>query len=467
MTADIKRENKLETFFYKIKGFFTPTRVILLGFLGLIFFGSIMLVLPIASKSGKSIGYLNALFMATSSVCVTGLAVLDPGSQLTIFGQIVMLFLIQTGGLGFMTTTSMMLMLIGKKFSLRERITIQESLSQENLKGVVKMTKNILIFTFIVEGFGVLMLTTRFVPIMGARGIYVALFTAISAFCNAGLDIMGSFYAPFGSLATFAKDPVVVLTISALIIIGGLGFIVFSDVFNKKKNKQLSLHTSVALSMTAFLLVVGTAIFMGVEWNNPSTFGGMTSGEKILNAFFQSVTTRTAGFATVNQGDLYEGSKMISIILMFIGACPASTGGGVKTTSFFVMIILLASVFRDEDEIVYRKERISQRVTRKAGALIIFALLVVIGQSLILWSVEKGANNLEFLDCVFEAASAFGTVGLSTGITTSLGIVSKLTLCMTMFIGRLGPITIGMAIMRSAKRNKPNIKYPDAKILIG
>lgn len=452
----------------KIKAHMTPTRIILLGFMGLILFGTILFVLPIASKSGKTIGFVNALFLATSSVCVTGLTVLDPATQLTVFGQIVMLFLIQAGGLGFMTTTTLMLLLVGKKISLRERMTMQESLAQDNLKGVVKLTKNILIFTFIIEGFGMLMLMTRFIPSMGAKGIYYALFTAVSAFCNAGFDVFGAEFGEYSSLMPFASDPVVVITVACLIILGGLGFIVCSDVFRKKRNKPLSLHSRVALTMTFSLLLIGTAIFLGVEYKNVGTLGNMSFGEKLLNAFFQSTTSRTAGFSTINQGAMTEGSKMITVILMFIGASPASTGGGVKTTTLFVMIMLLLSVFRDDDEIVYQKETLNQKVTRKAGVLIIFAFFVLISQSLLLWAFESGRNEaLSFLDCVFEAASAFGTVGLTTGITTELRAISKLTLCLTMFIGRLGPITLGMAILRKAKNNKPKIEYPDAKILIG
>lgn len=463
----VKKGNRIKLFTQRFKAFLTPTRYILLGFIALISIGTILFLLPFSSKSGHTMGFVSALFMSTSSVCVTGLAVLDPGTELTVFGQIVMLFLIQAGGLGFMTTTTLMLLLVGKKISLRERMNIQEGLSQNNLKGVVKLTKSILIFTFVIESFGTLMLMTRFVPMLGAKGIWYALFTAVSAFCNAGLDILGGEFGAFGSIAAFQNDPVVVLTIAALIIIGGLGFIVCNDIFRKRANKPLSLHTRVALNMTAALLVVGTSVFLGVEYNNTATIGSMSFGDKLMNAFFQSVTTRTAGFSTLNQGNLSEGSKMISIILMFIGASPASTGGGVKTTTIFVMMMLWVSVFRDEDDIVYGRETISYRVTRKAGALIIFALFVVIFQSLILWGID--ANNIAgmtFLDCVFESASAFGTVGLSTGITTSLSAGSALTLCITMFIGRLGPITIGMAIMRGNK-HRPKLKYPDAKILIG
>ena len=432
----------------KLKNFFTPTRYILFGFLAVIITGTILLVLPFSSADGKSMGFVNALFMSTSSVCVTGLTTVDVGSQVSLFGQIVILFLIQIGGLGFMTTTTLMFMLIGKKISLRERVTIQESLSQDSMKGVVRTTRNIICFTFIIEGLGALMLMTRFIPYMGAKGIYVALFTAVSSFCNAGIDVMGGVTGPGTSLSGFANDPVVIVTVGVLIICGGLGFLVFNDIFRKRRNKPLSLHTRVSLWMTLILTLAGATVFLALEFNNPAT-------------------TRTAGYFSIYQGDMYDGSKVATMILMFIGACPASTGGGVKTTTVFVMILLIVSVFRDKDDIVYRKETIGNKTIRRAAAVMIFSFCAALAQAIIMWGVEKPYNpGFGLVDCVFESISAFGTVGLSTGITESLHIASKLTLCLTMLIGRLGPITIGMAIMRSS-RNTPKIKYPDAKILIG
>ena len=451
----------------KLKNFFTPTRYILFGFLAVIITGTILLVLPFSSADGKSMGFVNALFMSTSSVCVTGLTTVDVGSQVSLFGQIVILFLIQIGGLGFMTTTTLMFMLIGKKISLRERVTIQESLSQDSMKGVVRTTRNIICFTFIIEGLGALMLMTRFIPYMGAKGIYVALFTAVSSFCNAGIDVMGGVTGPGTSLSGFANDPVVIVTVGVLIICGGLGFLVFNDIFRKRRNKPLSLHTRVSLWMTLILTLAGATVFLALEFNNPATLGPLSTGNKILNALFQSTTTRTAGYFSIYQGDVYDGSKVATMILMFIGACPASTGGGVKTTTVFVMILLIVSVFRDKDDIVYRKETIGNKTIRRAAAVMIFSFCAALAQAIIMWGVEKPYNpGFGLVDCVFESISAFGTVGLSTGITESLHIASKLTLCLTMLIGRLGPITIGMAIMRSS-RNTPKIKYPDAKILIG
>lgn len=269
----------------KIKNLMTPARYIVLGFLGVIAVGTILLVLPFSSASGKTIGFVPALFTSTTTVCVTGLTVIDPATQLSIFGQIVVLLLIQIGGLGFMTTTTFMFMLVGKKISLKERMTIQESLDQDSLKGVVKLTKRILAFTFIFEGFGTLMLMTRLVPALGARGIYVSLFTAVSSFCNAGLDIMGKDYGAFSSISAFSHDPVVLITVMVLIISGGLGFLVFNDILRKKRNRPLRLHTRVSLSMTAILLVVGAAMILGIEWNNPGTLGPMDWGDKVLNAF--------------------------------------------------------------------------------------------------------------------------------------------------------------------------------------
>ncbi|MEG1613365.1 MAG: potassium transporter TrkG [Clostridia bacterium] len=459
---------KKKPLFSKIKDNMTPARVILLGFLGIITVGMLLLMLPISSKSGKCIGFVNSLFMATSAVCVTGLAVVDPATQLTIFGQVVLLLLIQVGGLGFMTTTTLMFLLIGKKISLRERLAIQENLSQDNLKGVVKLTKRVLIFTFVVEGIGALILLFKFVPMMGfGRGLYVSVFTAISAFCNAGLDILGMDFGAYSSLAGIYSSPIPMLTIAGLIIVGGLGFMVFADIYGRKKNRRLALHTKVAIGMTAALLAIGTIFFFAAEYYNPLTLGKMSFGDKLVNAFFQSTTARTAGFSSVNQGDLTEGSKLITIMLMFVGASPASTGGGIKTTTLFVMIMVLIATLRDADEVVVGKQTITRKTTRKVVTIIMVASALVLLQTTLLWLVEGGDDDSALLSYIFESVSAFATVGLSTGITPTLHIVSKISLCATMFIGRVGVLTLGMAIMQKARKDNVKIKYPDAKILIG
>lgn len=451
----------------KMKTFMTPTRYVLLGFISVIAFGTILLLLPFASTSGKTMGFVSALFTSTTSVCVTGLTVVDPATDLTIFGQLVVLFLIQVGGLGFMTTTTLMFILIGKKISLKERMTIQESLDQDNLKGVVKLAKRIVAFTFIFEAFGSVMLMTRFVPLLGARGIYVAIFTAVSSFCNAGIDIMGKDFGAYSSLSAFSGDPVVLITVAVLIISGGLGFLVFNDVLRKRKNRPLRLHTRVSLAMTAVLLVVGTAIFLGIEYNNPQTLGKMDWGDKVMNAFFQSTTSRTAGWTSFNQAGLTDGAKVATIALMFIGACPASTGGGVKTTTVFVMLALIVSVFRGKDDIVVGKETINSKTAKRAAVVTTVYLVGAFAQAIIIWASEAAYGlHLSFVDSLFEAFSAFGTVGVSAGLTTSLHAPALLTMCLSMFIGRLGLLTIGSAIMKS-KNQSANIKYPDAKILIG
>lgn len=451
----------------KIKNFMTPARYIALGFLGVIAVGTILLVLPFSSASGKTIGFVPALFTSTTAVCVTGLTVIDPATQLSIFGQIVVLLLIQIGGLGFMTTTTFMFMLVGKKISLKERMTIQESLDQDSLKGVVKLTKRIIAFTFIFEGFGTLMLMTRLVPALGARGIYVSLFTAVSSFCNAGIDIMGKDYGAFSSISAFSHDPVVLITVMVLIISGGLGFLVFNDVLRKKRNRPLRLHTRVSLSMTAILLVVGAAVILGIEWNNPGTLGPMDWGDKVLNAFFQSTTARTAGWTSIDQANLTDGAKVATMVLMFVGACPASTGGGVKTTTIFVMIMLFASVFRGRDEVVVGKETINTRTIKRAAVVTTAYFLGSFAQALIIWATEAAYGvRLSVIDSMYEAFSAFGTVGVSAGLTTSLHTPALITLCFSMFIGRLGPLTIGTALLNT-KKQSANIKYPDAKILIG
>ncbi len=450
----------------KIKDKMTPARVFLLGFAAIILLGAVLLVMPFASADGKSIGFINALFMSTSAVCVTGLAVLDPSTQLTIFGQLVMLLLIQIGGLGVMTTATFMFLLIGKKISLKERLAMQESLSQDSMKGVVKLTKRILIFTFLTEMAGAFILSFTFVPIMGFwKGLFASIFTAISAFCNAGIDILGSQYGAYASMTGLYGNSVAVITVMVLIICGGLGFLVFTDLYHKSKNKPLSLHSRVALGMTGGLLLIGFLGFFFGEYSNPMTIGKMSLWDKIVNAMFQSATTRTAGFATIDQASMTESSKLLTMLLMFIGACPASTGGGVKTTTLFVMFAVLYTTLRDRDDVVVGKETIARKTTMRMVTIIVFAAVVVFAQTVVLWAAEGKEST--YIDYLFESISAFATVGLSLGITPGLTAVSKFSLCLTMFIGRLGPLTMGMAILQKAHKDKVKIKYPDAKILIG
>lgn len=438
-----------------------PAQVLALGFAGVILFGAVLLNLPIASKSGDSIGFINALFTATSAVCVTGLVVVDTANYWTLFGQLVILLLIQIGGLGFMTMATMLALIVGKKISLKSRLIMQEALSQYNISGVVRLTRNVLIMTFSIEILGAAILSLRFIPIYGIwKGLYFSIFHSVSAFCNAGFDIMGN----FESFTRFVSDPIINFTIIFLIITGGLGFAVLSDLVKKRKFSTLLLNTKLAISVTFFLIFSGTLFFFLVEYSNPNTLGPLSFSGKWLAAFFHSVTPRTAGFNTLPVDKLSISSLFFTIVLMFIGGCPASTAGGIKTTTFGLIIFNVSSVINGYEETVMFKRRVSQVLISRALALVSLALSLVIVVTMILSFTEK---DVSFLALLFETVSAFGTVGLSTGITPDLSEIGKVIISVTMFFGRLGPMTLVMALARRQSLNRALLRYPENKVNVG
>ncbi|HOM02562.1 MAG TPA: potassium transporter TrkG, partial [Acetivibrio sp.] len=317
-------------------------KIIVFSFIAIILIGTMLLVLPIASRDGNSVGLFTALFTATSATCVTGMLVVDTYRQWSLFGQIVILLLVQVGALGFVTFATFFSVLIKRKVSLKEMVLAQESLNHFSFEDVLKLVKSVIVFTFSVELLGALILSTRFIPMFGLKGIYMSVFHSVSAFCNAGFDIMGQ-REVFSSLTTLNQDPVILYTLSALIIFGGLGFVVWKDLIDYRKNKLLLLHTKVVLFATAILLLSGALLFFAFEFNNPATLGSLSLPSKIIAAFFQSATSRSAGFNSIPLNQMRETSKLITIILMFIGAAPGSTGGGVKITTFAVMIATIIS----------------------------------------------------------------------------------------------------------------------------
>ncbi len=443
-----------------------PTQIILIGFIAFIFFGAVLLNLPFSASSGQSIGFLTALFTSTSAVCVTGLSVIEVGTVLSPFGQVVLLLLIQIGGLGFMITTSFIFMLIGKRITLKERMVLQESLNETSLSGIVRMARNILLATLIIESIGILLLMIRFVPDFGiAKGLWFSVFHAISAFCNAGFDILG-----LGtSFETYVNDPIVNFTIMGLIIIGGIGFFVILEVFRRMTHHEkhkFSTHTKIILMTTIVLIVAGFAIFLIVEYNNPKTLGSLPVGNKIMSALFESVTTRTAGFSTIGQGGLASVSKLTAIILMFIGASPAGTGGGIKTSTFTVVILVVLSIIRGQDDVTVMKRRLGRDVAMRAVA-ITFLALAFVGVFTIALSVAE-SHSFEISDLLFELTSAFGTVGLSTGITAHLSEASRIILILAMYVGRVGLLTITFAIAnRMSSKTHNKMKYPEDKVMVG
>ncbi|HHY71468.1 MAG TPA: Trk family potassium uptake protein [Thermoanaerobacterales bacterium] len=435
-----------------------PTQILAFGFAFLILAGGVFLSLPAASKSGQSIGFLNALFTATSAVCVTGLVVADTYTQFTIFGQIVIMSLIQMGGLGIMTMATLVFLLLGKKITLRERLVMQEALNQLTLSGLVKLTRHILFITLTFEGIGAVLLSIRFIKFYGlGQGLFYGLFHAVSAFNNAGFDLIGG----FRSLIPFVEDPIINVVIMGLIVFGGLGFSVIYDLLSTRDFKRLSLHSKVVITMTGVLLVLSFIIFYLLEYSNPKTLGLLSPLGKVLAAAFQSVTPRTAGFNTLSLSDLTMASKYFTILLMFIGASPASTGGGIKTSTFAAIIMMIYTVLASKEDVEIYKRRIPADNIFKAAVIAVISLLLVFVSSFLLTVTER----VDFLSILFETTSAFGTVGLSLGITSGLTNFGKIVIMLTMFAGRVGPLTLAMAL--GSRINKALIKFPEERILVG
>ena len=437
----------------------SPTRIIVSSFALIIFTGACLLSLPIASNDGNSIGFLNAFFTATSATCVTGLVIADTLTQWTLFGQIVILLLIQIGGLGIVTFATFFSVLLGRKISMRGKILAQESISDYSFADVIRMIKSVIIITGSVELVGALLLATNFVPRFGARGIYMSVFHSVSAFCNAGFDLMGG----YRSLTQFNGDPVVLYTIALLITTGGLGFIVWKDLYDFRKTRTLYLHTKMVLILSAVLVLFGTIFFFTSEYSNPATMGPLNFFEKINAAVFHSVTCRTAGYNSLPLNEMNEMSKITSIFLMFIGAAPGSTGGGIKVTTFGILIMaVFSNIIGNEDTIVLRR-RVSQMVVNKALSITGLSMVLIF----IMTSIIIGIEELPFINVLYEVTSAFGTVGLSTGITPQLHSISKVLLIFTMFLGRVGPLSFAVAIAMRENKKMQNAIYPEGKIMVG
>lgn len=438
-------------------------RVLTGFFLLVIFIGSVLLGLPVSSRSGESCGAMTAVFTATSATCVTGLSLVDSYSQWSAFGQAVLLVLIQIGGLGYMAFVSVFYFLLRRRIGLRERLVLQQAMALDELEGVVRLVRLMLAGTFLVEGAGALILTLRFLteyPLK--KALWLGVFHAISAFCNAGFDILG-FITPGASLAAYRGDVVVNLTLTALIVIGGLGFFVWNDLLMlRKKNHRLSVHTRLVLLTTGILLIGGTLAILALEWNNPATLGGMPVGKKILAAFFQSGTTRTAGFAAVDQGSLTGSGKLVSMLLMLVGGSSGSTAGGIKTVSVALLFLMSYSVLRNHKETVLFGRRIPQQQMASAASI----ALLVTGLGLMGGVILSATNGLALGDCLYESISAICTVGLSTGITAGLNLGSKILLIVYMFFGRVGIMTISFAFMTKIPPDNA-IRRPEARVLIG
>lgn len=444
----------------KTKGL-KPAQILVLSFLSIILVGTLLLMLPISTISGDSTSFINALFTSTSAVCVTGLVVVDTGTYWSIFGKTIILMLIQIGGLGFMTMTTTAAILLGKKIGLRNRIIMQEALNQFSISGVIRLTKYVFISTMIIEGLGALFLSFRFVPEMGfSTGLYYSVFHSVSAFCNAGFDIMGN----GKSLMAYGQDPFVSIVIMMLIVIGGLGFAVIVDLFRTQKFSKLTLHSKLVLTMTGILLSSAFVMVFIFEFNNPSTIGTFNLGEKLVASLFQAVTPRTAGFNTIPTDMLTMPTKLLTIMLMFIGGSPGSTAGGIKTTTFGMMFLTIVAVAKGREDIQFSNRRIPKDIINRALAVIFVSTFVIAILMMLLFVVEPTHS---FEDLVFETFSAFGTVGLSLGITPYLTTAGKVVITVLMFFGRLGPLTIVLALSRSGHNKKQLLRYPEGKIIVG
>ncbi len=446
-------------FFGKIKA--DSIQLIALGFALIIFLGAILLSLPVANRDGAMLPFIDALFTATSAACVTGLVVYDTYTQFTFFGQIVIISLIQIGGLGFMTVATLFFMVFRRKIGLAERGLLVETVNAFQLGGVVRLIRRVLIGTALIEGVGAILLAIRFIPQMGMKtGLYYAIFHAISAFCNAGFDLMGR-YEPYTSLIPYQSDILVNLVIMSLIVIGGLGFVVWNDIAEHKGRYALyHLHSKIVLLVTFLLIITGAILFYIMEKDH--TLAGIPPLGQLLASLFQSVTPRTAGFNSVDIGALSEGGIVLTMLLMLIGASPGSTGGGVKTTTVAVILLATLSYIRNEEDMNIFHRRLESSILKRAYcSATIYVTLSLIGILLLITT-----QGLPVKDVVFETLSAIGTVGLSTGITRDLNTLSRLIIALLMYAGRVGTLTLAMAIMaRTTKKN--SLRNPEEKVIIG
>lgn len=444
----------------------TTTQIILSSFLFVIFLGSILLSLPISSANGHAVPYIDALFTATTSTCVTGLVTVPTYSSWSLFGQVVILLLIQIGGLGVITIMSGLMLLLNRKLGLSDRLLIQDAFNLNTMSGLVKFVKKVLFGTLIVEGIGAVLYMTVFIPEFGLKGIWISIFNSISAFCNAGIDIISE-----NSLCNYATNPFINIVTSMLIILGGLGYIVWWDVIriirtrsakNRKIFRYLTLQSKIAITVTIGLILAGTILIFIFEYSNPLTIGNLSLFDKIQVSFLQSVTTRTAGFASVPQENLTNASASISLVLMLIGGSPVGTAGGMKTVTIAVLICSAFATIRNKNSATLFNRRISENSIKKAVAVAVAFLTICTASTVLLLS----ASDASFIDAIYETVSATATVGLSRNLTSSLNTAGKIIIIATMYFGRIGPISLAVAF--GSKNESQNvISEPTEDISIG
>ena len=444
----------------------STTQIIMLSFLGLILLGSILLALPFSSADGKAVPYLDALFTATTATCVTGLVTLPTVSTWSTFGQIVILVLIQIGGLGVITIISAVMILLHKRMGFGSRLLLQDAFNLNSLSGVIRFVKRVMLGTFLVEGIGALLYMPVFVPKFGIKGIWISVFTAVSAFCNAGIDIIGE-----NSLCDYATNPIVNLVTCLLIILSGIGYIVWWDVLqtsrkaagkHRKIFRNLTLHSKIAISTTLILVFGGGLLIFLFEYRNPLTIGNLPVFDKIQVSLFQSITTRTAGFATVPQQDLTNASSILCLLLMFIGGSPVGTAGGIKTVTIAVLAVSALATIQNKNEVTLFDRNISKHAVNKAVAVTAMSFGIMFVSTLLLSAV----TTADALDILYETVSATATVGLTRDLTPYLNGAGKAVIIGTMYLGRVGPISLALA-MNSSKKHPNIIKNPTEEISVG
>lgn len=444
----------------------STTHIIMLSFLVLILAGSLLLALPISSASGEAVPYQDALFTATTAACVTGLVTLPTVTAWSVFGQAVILVLIQVGGLGVVTIMSALMILLHRRMGIGDRLLLQDAFNLNSLSGIVRFVKRVLLGTFLVEGLGALLYMTVFVPEFGPRGIWISVFTSISAFCNAGIDIIAE-----NSLCNYATNPIINTVTSLLIILGGIGYIVWWDVMGlgkrtagkkRRRFRNLSLHSKIAITTTLILIFGGGMLIFLFEYDNPLTIGNLSAFDKIQVSLFQSVTTRTAGFATVPQQDLTNASSILCLLLMFIGGSPVGTAGGIKTVTIAVLMVSALATIQNKQDVSLYNRNIAKQAVSKAVAVTVMSFSIMF-TSTVLLSAVSGADALDIL---YETVSATATVGLTRDLTPYLNTAGKAIIIGTMYLGRVGPISLALAL-NSGKKRQNIIKNPTEDISVG
>ena len=440
----------------------SPPQVMVFGFILIILIGAQLLSQPVSFTGDKSISYLDALFMSASATCVTGLTILNTGTHFSTFGQVVIIVLVQIGGLGFMTMATLFALLFRKRISFRERLVLQESMNYGSTEGIVRMIRKVLLYALVIELSGAVLLSSYFMQEMPVgQSLYFGIFHSISFFNNAGFDLFSQFPERAGSLIHYVEDPFVNIVSMLLIFFGGIGFIVISELLTYPKNRKLSLHSKVVLTVTGILTVIGAIVIFALEFSNPHTLQPLSPLGKFLGALFQSITARSAGLNTIDPSMLREVTQFFLILLMFIGAGPGSTGGGIRVTTFAILLGAIVTMIRGRDDVVLFRYRIAKQQIHHAIMFTMIAFSIICGASMILSITESGS----FLAILFEATSAYCTVGMSGGLMSHLSEPGKIIIILLMFVGRIGPVTLAFALNTRSK--KELYRYPEGKITIG